>query len=177
MFKKFSLLCILMAGILVPCFSLSSRDIIFGVGAEGLGAVTDVSGAVCAQIDAGANLDVGAFVSDDIGIVFNAAFDFRTFAKQYNRFIEVPKTKKIEAGIGALWKIENFILSGSAGLVMTDIGKTWDCGAYVRIVPKFNVFDYESINYTIGIPVEAVYSGNVSSFSVGVTARMEVYLR
>jgi hypothetical protein len=174
--KKITLLCILMAILLLPCFALSPKDIIFGVGAEGLGSVTDTSRAVCAQIDIGANLDAGVFVSDNIGVVFTAAFDFRAFAKQYNRFIDVPKTKKIEAGIGVLWKNEGFALSGSAGLVMTDIGNTWDCGAFLRIVPKFNIFEYEALDYAIGIPVEVVYSGNISSLSIGVMARMEVDL-
>lgn len=167
---------VILAVFLFLALPLSAKSGVWiGVDAVGSGVVADVSGNVCAQIEIGARMDMGAVIDEEYGFYGTASVSVRTFAKQYSRFVEVPSYLQFSLGGGGFYMFDSFSLAGDAALVAVKVGDGWEIGAEARVCPRFMFGSLDVIRYSIGFPVVFTYTGNTVRCGLGVALRMEIY--
>lgn len=146
-----------------------------GAEANGTGMIADISGNVCAQVEIGARMEVGAIMEREYGFYGVGGASLRLFAKQYSRFVEVPSYVQFSLGGGGFYLFENLALAADLSLVAAKIGEDWEIGGEIRVCPRFEFAELDVIRYSVGIPVSFMYSGNTIRGGLGVAVRMEVY--
>lgn len=146
-----------------------------GVEAGGSGMVADISGNVCAQIELGARMDIGALIEEEYGFYGTGSISMRVLAKQYSRFVEIPSYLEFSVGGGGFYMFDSFEVSADVSLMAARIGEDWEIGGELRICPRFGFAELDVIRYSVGIPVTVSYTGNTLRAGLGVSVRMEVY--